>query len=93
MRGEEDFQERFARAGYIELRRYHGATTASVRMTLAKCGVTPLLTGMDGSCLFAFETLGHREKAWRELSAERRWQELRTQLKDLAIYKVPQYSI
>ena len=65
-----------------------GESFARITEILTRYGIRPLLTGSHGIFLFGFETLASREKAWRELSAEPEWLGIRTQLEDLAIYKV-----
>jgi hypothetical protein len=92
MRGPIGLEESLVQAGYVELRRYrfHGAED-SIRVceTFIHGGLQPLLRGEAGDFLFGFETLASREKAWRELNSAPQWLQLRAQLVDVAIYKVP----
>ena len=92
MRGHADLEERLARAGYVELRRYRFDREEDRLLApevFVRAGIRPLLTGEAGDFLFGFETLATREKAWREISGEPEWAGLRAQLEDLAIYKMP----
>jgi hypothetical protein len=96
MRGKADFQETLARIGYAEYRKYRldrKESFAGMAETFTRYGIRPLLTGFHGTFLFGFETLASREKAWRELSAEPEWLGIRTQLEELAIYKVSRNAV
>lgn len=87
MRGGGDLEEKLARSGYVELRRYRFESEKELdhaRGAFAKGGIQPLLTGENGTFVFGFETLSSREKAWRELSGLG----FRASLEDLAIYRV-----
>jgi hypothetical protein len=91
MRGPIGLEESLSRAGYIELRRYRfNCEEDRIRglQAFMRAGIQPLLVGEAGDFLFGFATLASREKAWRELTSPQ-WLQLRAQLVDVAIYKVP----
>jgi hypothetical protein len=74
------------RAAVYELRDYGAAGTAVVEI-LGRRGVRGVMWE-DGRVLFGFESLGARERVWREVSLDAEWRGLGVDLRGLSVFRV-----
>jgi hypothetical protein len=74
------------RARVYELRDYGAAGTAVVE-ALGRRGLRGVLWE-DGRVLFGFESLGAREKVWREVSLDAEWVGLRVELRGVSVFQM-----
>jgi hypothetical protein len=70
------------KAPFFELRDYGSAAVAGI---LERCGIHAVWRE-NGRFLFAFESLAHRERVWREASADADWR--CAELREIAVYKI-----
>ncbi len=71
------------RAPFFELREYADPSVARI---FERRGLRCVLRE-NGRFLFAFPSLGARERAWREVAADPEWPGMRVVLRDLAVFK------
>jgi hypothetical protein len=75
-----------ARSPFFELRDY-GVMRPGMVEVLERYGIRAVWE-RDGRFLFPFETLAAREKAWRRVSADADWNALRTELREISVFRV-----
>ena len=75
-----------ARSPFFELRDYGAKGTGMVEV-LERYGIRAVWE-RNGRFLFPFETLAARETAWRRVSADADWSALRTEVREISVYRL-----